>query len=330
MFDVVTFGSAIGDIFLKLDKGSCQVLKNSKFFNNKAICFPLGSKIFIKDLIMTTGGGGTNTAAFFANQGFKVAYVGKVGDDKKGKIIIDELKNFKVYTGFIKKDKKYSTAYSVILSLPANERTILIQRGACHFMNLKDIPLQKLKTRWFYLAPLSGASAELFGPLVKFAKNNKIMIAANPGNSQINFGLKILKPILSKIDILILNQEEASLLTKISFQKEKEIFRKLDKLVPGIVIMTKGKKGVIVSDGKYLWKAGSPFVSVIEKTGAGDAFASGFVSGFIKSSDIAYSIQMGTANAVSCIQKTGAKKGLLKKGQWGSLSKVKVKKQKIS
>ena len=71
---------------------------------------------------MTTGGGGTNTAATFANQGFKVSYVGKIGDDKRGKIILDELKGFKVNIDLVKKDKKRPTAYSVILS-SGDERT---------------------------------------------------------------------------------------------------------------------------------------------------------------------------------------------------------------
>lgn len=325
MFDIITFGSAIRDAFLRLEKGSWRIVKNPTFSSGKAVCFPFGSKMFIEDLTMTTGGGGTNTAVYFAKQGFKTAYCGKLGNDKRGETILKELKDFKVNTGLIKIDKNYPTAYSVILS-SGEERTILIQKGACHYMASKDVPWSKLKARCFYLAPLSGTSAKLFGPLVKQAKKNGCFVVANPGNSQLELGFKDLKQILSKIDILILNQEEASLLTNISFNKEKEVFAKLDEMIPGIAVMTKGEKGVLVSDGQFMWKANSFSVPVAEKTGAGDAFASGFVSGFIKTSDIVYSIQLGTANAASCIQEIGAKKGLLLKKSW---PKIKVKKIKL-
>jgi len=64
-----------------------------------------------------------------------------------------------------------------------------------------------------------------------------------------------------------------------------------------------------------------------EKTGAGDAFGSGFLSGLLQKNDIEYAIQLATANATSCIQKIGAKNGLLKKDEWGSWPKVKVRKR---
>ncbi|MFC1663922.1 carbohydrate kinase family protein [Patescibacteria group bacterium] len=327
MFDIITFGSATRDSFLKLKKGNYEIIKARRFLTNKGLCFSLGSKIEVEDLVVSTGGGGTNSAVNFANQGFKTAYVGKVGKDKRGEAVIEDLEDFGVFTQFLKKDKKRATAYSVILSFPFGKRTILVFRGACHFITLKEIPFSKLKAQWFYIAPLSGASAKIFKPLVEFAKKNKIKIAANLGNSQISLGMKFLKPLLAKIDILNLNQEEASLLTKIPFQKEKEIFKKLDEIVKGIVIMTKGEKGCVVSDGNYLWRASAFSVPVVDTTGAGDAFGSGFISQFIKTKDIEKSIQFASQNAASCIQKIGAKKGLLKGGK--TLSKVRIKKIKL-
>lgn len=88
--------------------------------------------------------------------------------------------------------------------------------------------------------------------------------------------------------------------------------------------MTRGEEGVSVSDGKYLYCAKSLPVKVVEKTGAGDAFASGFISGIIEKKDIIYAIQLGIANSASCISKWGAKPGLLKKGQ--TFEKVDVEK----
>ena len=89
--------------------------------------------------------------------------------------------------------------------------------------------------------------------------------------------------------------------------------------------MTKGPKGVVASGGKYLYRAGVPKSKVIDRTGAGDSFASGFITGFIKKrGNVEYAIQLGTANATSCLRKWGAKQGLLEKGE--KFEKVKVKK----
>ncbi len=324
-YDIITFGSATRDTFLRLKKENYRILGERESPEGQSLCFPLGSKIFIEDLQVSTGGGATNTACTFSNHSFKVAVCSKVGDDKRGEAVIDELKRFRVDTQFIKKDRNYPTAYSAILSF-AGERTILVYRGACHFMEEKELPFSKLKAKWFYLAPLSEKSAQLFGPLVRFAKAQKIKIAANLGNSQIKLGEKVLKPILQELDVLILNREEASLLSGIEKEKETEIIKKLKELIKGILVITKGKEGSVVCDGSYIYQAPAPSVLPFEKTGAGDAFGSGFLSGLLEKNNIEYAIQRGTANSTSCIQKIGAKNGLLKKGQWGSWPKVKVTK----
>jgi len=328
MFDIITFGSATIDTFLRLENKDYCILKKNKFATEKAFCMPLGAKLSIKDLKIFSGGGGTNTACTFSKQGFKVSYVGKVGNDKNGEQLVEELKKFKVGTEFIKKDKKQSTAFSIILSSSTGERTALVYRGACHFMKKDDVPWNKIKkTKWFYLAPLSEKSAKLFGPLVNFAKKNNIKVAANLGNSQINLNRKILNPILSNLDVLILNKEEASLLAKISDKNEKKIMKKLCLLCKGIVVITKGKQGSMVSDGKYIFEAGIPPVLAKEATGAGDAYGSGFLSGLLKKNSIEYAIELATANSTNCTQKIGAKNGLLQKNKWGSWPKIKVNKK---
>ena len=323
-YDVITFGSATLDIFVR--SKNFWLKKEKKFATGQGVCFPFPSKVDLEDVVLTTGGGGTNTAATFANQGFKVAYCGKIGEDLMGEKLIKELERLGVDTKFVFKTCEKPSNCSIIFSLE-HDRTCFVWRGASELLKKKEIPWNELRTKWFYLAPLSGKLANLFSPLVNFAKENKIKIACNLGNSQINLGEKILKPILSKVDILILNQEEASLLTQISYQKEKEVFKKLDELIPGIAVMTKGRRGVVVSDGKYLFEAGALPVKYVEKTGAGDALGSGFLTGFIQKQDVSYAIQLGIANATACIQEIGAKAGLLKKGQ--SWLKVKVKKKSL-
>jgi len=321
-FDIITFGSASWDVFLELK----EAIKNKQvFFDGKKIYFPMGSKVNIKGIHFFSGGGGTNTAVGFAKQGFRVAYCGLIGDDLFGIEILKELKEKGVDCRFVLKTNLKPTNCSVVLTCQNIDRTILSYRGASEELINEKIPYEKLSAKWFYLAPLSGKSATLTTNLIKFAKERKIKVAFNPGNSQILLPKKIIKDIIKKVDILILNQEEASLLTGIYPTKEKEIFKEIDNMCPGIVIITKGAKGVIVSNGKEIYQAKVLKIKVIDKTGAGDSFGSGFVSGFIKSQGkIDYSIQLGIANSSACIGKWGAKNGLLKEGD--NWKKVEIKK----
>ena len=207
-----------------------------------------------------------------------------------------------------------------------NERTILVYRGASEELKKENIPWDNLQTKWLYIAPLSGELCHVFEDIIDFAVKNKIRIALNPGACQLALPEKVLRRAISKVDILLLNQEEASILTKISYTKEKEIFKRLDEICPGVVIMTKGEKGVTISDGRYLYRVDGVKTKFVDKTGAGDAFGSGFVSGFIQSSgNIEFGIQLAFGNALSCLTKLGAKNGLLKKGE--KFVKVKITKE---
>lgn len=110
----------------------------------------------------------------------------------------------------------------------------------------------------------------------------------------------------------------------LGFDKEEEIFKAMDEIVDGIFIMTKGHDGVAVSDGKNIYSAGVPDSPIVERTGAGDAFISGFVAEYSRSSDIVKSIQLATANSSSVVTQYGAKAGILKKGNTGPWPLVEV------
>ena len=89
--------------------------------------------------------------------------------------------------------------------------------------------------------------------------------------------------------------------------------------------MTKGPKGVEVSDGKTVWSAGIlPMKKIVDRTGAGDAFGSGFIASLMKHpNDIEKAIQLGSANATGVLTVWGANHGLLIKSdsplKWGTL-----------
>jgi len=326
MFDIITFGSATQDIFLQ--PGSFKIIQEKKFITGKGLCLSLGSKIQVKDIYFSSGGGGTNTAVAFSRQGFKAAFCGMVGNDPAGKEAVKELEKNKVDIGLVQKTDRKPTNHSVVLSPGNEERTILVYCGASGELSAKNIPWQKIKAKWLYLAPLSGKLCSIFEKTVDFAVKNNMKIALNPGHTQLSMPLKKLVRILKKVDVLILNQEEACFLSGIPFNKEKEIFKKIDDLCPGIAVMTKGPFGVLVSDGKNIYQSSALKVRPIDRTGAGDAFAAGFISSLIRDkSDIEKAVQLGIANSSACLKELGAKKGLLFSNQ--KFLKVKVKKENV-
>lgn len=312
MFEIITFGSATWDIFLKIEKGN--VLKNDKLPSGIGVTFDLGAKIDINDMYFSFGGGGMNTAFTFKNQGFNVAYCGSVGNDIPGKEIIAEMEKNGIGTEFIQRNDK-PTNNSVILNTSEDDRTVLAFRGASELLDKEEILWGDMSPSWFYLAPLSGKLSSLTEDIVDFAKKNKIKVAINLGNSQIALGKEKLEPILKKADVLLLNLEEAAALTGVDKKDEMGIMRELNSIHPGINAVTKGPEGVLVSEQDVLFEASSCKVKVVDKTGAGDAFGSAFVSGLIKSNmDVEWAIRLGIANSTSCIKIRGAINGLLEDG----------------
>src|SRR3989338_8215460 len=90
MYDIITVGSATVDVFAHTDFSEVIKIKEPKG-EIDLIAYPLGSKLLIKELRFTTGGGGTNTAVAFARLGLKTAWIGKLGDDGNADVIVKEL-----------------------------------------------------------------------------------------------------------------------------------------------------------------------------------------------------------------------------------------------
>jgi sugar/nucleoside kinase (ribokinase family) len=326
---IATFGAATQDIFL-ISKKFFHYFENNKDFSPK-LCFDFGSKFSIDDVYFFSGGGGTNTAATFSRQGFKVYYVGAVGDDYFGKNLMLELKRLRIDTSYTKIKKRHKTNFSVILSCQGIERVILMYRGASDNISEKDIAWNKIKNcSWFYLSPLSGKSVDLVLKIIDFAQKNKINIALNPSLYQILQNKKDLFKVLPYCDVLILNKEEAFNVFDNKIEDERSLLREFSKITNSTIAVTKGNKGVLVASNGYFYYApalSKNRVGLIDSTGAGDAFGSGLVAALAKKKSIEYAIQLAIANSGNVITQWGAKNGLLKRGQkW---EKVKVEKYKL-
>jgi len=342
MYDVITIGTATRDVFLK--SPLFKVLRDSKHLKKigvstgEAQCFALGSKIEVESPIFTVGGGATNAAVTFSRQGLKTAALFKIGDDESAEYILKTIQKEEI-TSLAINDRNKKTAYSVILLAPGGERTILVYRGASEELKIQEIPFGKLTCRWAYISP-GNISFPVMEKIFNFFSKNKTLIAFNPSKYFLKMGIKKIKPFLAKSKVVLLNREEAADLVGINYQKEKEIFKKLDEWVPGITIMTMGSDGVMVSDGLHIYSAGVFKDKIVDRTGAGDAFGSGFVAGLIQKGEgckkgfcqpfnIEYAIRLGSANATSVIEHIGAKEGIITKNvfknnsRWRSL-KIKI------
>lgn len=300
-YDVITMGSGLVDAFVYTG------VTESK----GKISFPVGTKILIKNIKFATGGGGTNTATTFSYLGLKTGFLGKVGSGYNSKIILRELKKNKV--DFLGVDSKEHTGYSIILVTNKKHRTILTFKGASDNLKFSEINLRKLKTKWFHFTSMKGESFKTQKKIIEFANKKGIKTSFNPSAYQIRNGVKELKSILKNTYVLTLNKEEGRMLVP-----KGDVCIGLHKLGPEVVVMTNGGKVGEVYDGKFVYKYYPNKVIIGGRTGAGDVFASTFITGLIKLKDIEKAIKAAMANAENVITTRGAKAGLL---DWKEINK---------
>ncbi|HOZ36277.1 MAG TPA: carbohydrate kinase family protein [bacterium] len=322
-FDVISVGSALKDIFILNKDMSCQGAKICHPFNPEVV----GEKIKIEKMYFDIGGGGTNVAATLANMGIKTALLSRVGADLAGQEIIRTMKKFGVGTELIAIDKKEETGYSVIFLDKDGERTALVFRGASDFVDFNPKKVVQLKANWFFITSLN-ANMKLLNQLFAVAKKNKIKIAWNPGGAELELGSLKLKKMLKATDILFLNMSEAQKLTRTKTKNIKTVLETLGGLASkAVVVVTGGKAGAWVKNGPELLWADILDKKVVNATGAGDAFGSGFVAGLILyKGNIKKALQLGMLNSNSVVTAMGAKQGILKKPPMGKeLERITVK-----
>ncbi len=323
-YDIIAIGSATQDALLRVT-GARE--DGDPASGGARLCLPLDEKMAVGKVVFASGGGGTNAAVTFARQGMRTACLAMIGNDANGSAILDELRREGVDPKYIQMHDPADggasgTAYSVVLVSESGERTILSYKGEGMHWQADRIPWDRLQAKWAYVNSLGGHE-ELLEAIVVWAKKNGTHLATNPGGADLAMGLTRLSEHWKSFDIVGMNEEEAAQLTGMPVDAEEAIFKKMDEAIGGIFIMTKGNQGVVVSDGKFVYRAGVPQSEAVERTGAGDAFHSGFVAEFMRSGTIEKAIQFATANATSVVMQYGAKAGILKKndrGPWATVS----------
>lgn len=317
MFDAAAIGSATWDIFL--EAGLQKI--NRREWRRGAYLLPAGEKIAAGNAVFCVGGNAVNAAVTFRRQGFRTACAAAIGNDAAGREIGGFLAAEKI-TPFLKIAARQPTAHSLIL-LDNGERTIISAAGANHELTLSGNDLEKIKAKWWHVS-LSGRSIALFGKILNFAAKNNIAVSFNPTGYHLKKNRQSIITSLPKIGLLVLNREEAGRLTGISFRQPEEIFRHLDKKMPGLLVITDGRNGAVASDNHFVYEIGIfPNKKIVDRTGAGDAFASGLAAGLLRQKisrkeisesapeKIKETLRLALANAAANVEKIGASAGVL-------------------
>ena len=327
MFDVITMGSATLDAFIETDAANivsvCTTGTKKEF-----MAYPYGAKIEIDNFDFQTGGGAVNAASNFSTLGLNASTIVKIGDEVQGQKVIATLENYGVDLSNVVKSKEYQTGFSIILISFQGDRTVLAHRGANANLVEDDINFEAIKnSKWLYLAPLNGNSTKVLDKVAEFAEENNVNLAINVGSSSIKQGKEYLYKILKTAEVVILNKDEATMLTGIherpdtkteKFSDEvihPDIIKMLNELNMGegkITIITDGKKGAYAYDSKKYYHCGEFPAKVVSTLGAGDSFASTFVASLIKTNgDVEKSLKYASVVAASVVEYFSAQGGFI-------------------
>ena len=304
---IITVGAAIQDVFLSNSAAFSSVKIDA---THEMTELQLGAKIDVNKVDFATGGGATNAAVTFARQELDTSFMGMIGEDLAGDAILTVLDAENINTSRVKTTDKYNTDYSTVILAPNGERTILTYRGASSQIDGRDFEVEPGEFDWLYVSNLAGKMDDLNEIFSRAAKSG-IKIAWNPGKKELQENLKM-KSLLSDVEVLLVNKEEASQI--FTGETLEELVHHGLNLVP-VIIITDGPNGAIASDGKTVVRAGMyEDIPSLDRTGAGDAFGSGFVSQWAQGASLKQSLLFASANSTSVIQFMGAKEGILRKG----------------
>ncbi len=312
MVKICALGAASQDVFL-LGQGIRAELdpRTNEYMEEFTEDFKLGAKIGVDTVNFATGGGATNAAVTFSRQGIEGAFIGKIGNDIAGNAVVESLDHEHVDTSNVIRHHTLGTQYSTILLADNGERTILIYRGAANTHTPEDYhQIDFGQFDWLYVSSFAGA-LDALDEIFHRADAMGVKVAFNPGEAELEQPEK-LRALLESVDVLLVNKEEAGKI--VEGDSMEELVRHAINYVPTVVV-SDGPNGIVASDGKLVITAGIyEDVPVLDRTGAGDAFGSGFLSQYAQGASLRDAIIFASANSTSVVQKIGAKEGILHKG----------------
>jgi sugar/nucleoside kinase (ribokinase family) len=291
---------------------------------NCLIQLGFGEKIAVKSMEFAIGGNAGNNAVGLTRLGLKAAIIGAVGDGWTDKQAVEILSKEGVETKYIE-IKPGQKGFGVIINYQG-ERTILSYYSHSIYCWPDD---PDLEAGWIYLTSMGEGYEDFYKQAVEWAKTHGAKIAFNPGTRQLKAGLEPLRYVYAGAEVLFVNKEEAALLLQVN-PDIKELLTGLKNIGPKVVIITNGPDGTYAHDGQKYFHMPIVPAPVVERTGAGDAFGSGFLGAYLQGKSVEECLVWGTVNSASVLGFVGPQAGLLTRQQIEEkLSQIQVQVQEI-
>lgn len=303
MYDILTIGGIKLDTFIVIPDASvtCELKMPSC-----KLCIDYGKKNIVDDIEIQIAGSAPNVAIGVRKMGKMSAVYSEMGKDIIHTLAVEFLKKHKVESKFVKPSGEDSS-FAAVLNFKGESTQLVKQNG--HEYRL---PSRLPSTAWIHISELGRGYEKLYRELVKAKKTKKFKISFNPGAVQINERKKELMQLIAVSDVLFLNKVEALTILKEKAEMEDHaIMAGVKKLGPEYVVVTDGKNGAFAFDGEQLDFAPMFPGKRVEATGAGDAFAAGFLGALMHGKQHAEALKWASVNAASAVGEIGPTKGLL-------------------
>ncbi len=304
-YDVLSLGPARMDVFVALPEDEisevCSIDKKRCMIE-----LGFGEKIAVRGMTFAIGGNTGNNAVGLSRLGLKVAMVGTMGSEWIDQRALQILKSEGVDTQHLCVDQG-KFGFGVVINYQG-ERTILsyYPDASC------DFPTDpSLDASWVYLTTAGSNFEQFYHQAVDFATTHQAKIGFNPGTRQLKAGREAIAFALAKTEVLFLNKEESAKLLELPADDVKKLLDGLRSLGPKMAVITDGPGGTYCSDGQRYWHMPIVEAPVVERTGAGDAFGSGFLAAYIAGRELTECLKWGTVNSASVLGFIGPQAGLL-------------------
>lgn len=304
--DLIAVGDATKDVFVEVNEATVNCTINTE---TCLLCLNYAEKIPVKGVTqVAAAGNAANAAVGTARLGHRAALMAILGDDREGLDLVEALKEDKVDTRLLKFDKKHGTNYSTVLNYKG-ERTILVY----HQPRTYVLPARMPDAKWVYYTSIGKGHERMEKQMLGWlGKHPHIKMLYNPGTHQLRRGLDAIKPVIKRSEVFIVNKEEAEFLLEDGTRPVPNLLVTLRGLGAKTVIITDGPQGSWATGVHgHIWHVPMYPGEAIERTGAGDSFATGVVNATMMGKELPEAMCWGTANAQSVVRQIGPQKGLL-------------------
>ena len=264
---------------------------------------------FIENYAEACGGSAANTAIGLARLGCKVGFIGKVGSDREGDLLLKDFLAEGVDTaGTIRTDQGTSGSVMGFVD-KKGARALYINSGVNDTITLNEVnAIYASRAQFLHLTSFVGETSFQTQKRLLDAIPTNVKVSFDPGALYARKGYAAVEPILRKTYVFMPNAIELELLTgKLDYCKAADLM--VGQGVK-IVAVKLGAKGCYVTDGRERHLIEALKVNVMDTTGAGDAFCAGFLYGLINEKDLEECSRLGNFVASRCIIQMGARAGL--------------------